>query len=174
MGRPFHVKLRRRKTDRNLSRCRSSWRGSPTLHAKAPANPNSSQGVHPNNWRATDPRTGVTWKVRLSFRVGAGITFQLRCGRDVGPHLQTLLVVLGCACWWLSLVWLGAGASGGCWCFSLACGFLVVSFSFLRARRPEDRSEGVGFKEGVPASQSALLLGPERSFRFVQPFHVML
>ena len=35
--------------------------------------------------------------------------------------------VLCCACWWLSLVWLGAGASGGCLCFSLACGFLVVS-----------------------------------------------
>ena len=29
-----------------------------------------------------------------------------------------------------------------------------------------DRSEGVGIKEGVPACQSALLLGPEHSLRW--------
>ena len=29
-------------------------------------------------------------------------------------HVLNSPVVLGCACWWLSLVWLGAGAFGGC------------------------------------------------------------
>ena len=47
--------------------------------------------------------------------------------------------------------------------------FLLFRFPF-RGRRPEDRSvdrsEGVSIKEGVPASQSALLLGPENSLRF--------
>ena len=77
-------------------------------------------------------------------------------------HRKALVSLRKSTCF--SLVWLGAGASGCCWCFSLACGFLVVSFPF-RGRRPEDRSEGVGIKEGVPASQSALLLGPEHSLR---------
>ena len=31
------------------------------------------------------PKNRVTWKVRLSFRVAAGISFQLPRGRDVGP-----------------------------------------------------------------------------------------
>ena len=38
--------------------------------------------------------------------------------------------------------------------------------SFFCGRRPEDRSGWVGNKEGVPASQSALLLGPEHSLRW--------
>ena len=42
----------------------------------------------------------------------------------------TLLSCLSVLCWLLSLVWLGAGASCGCWFFSLACGFLVVSYPF--------------------------------------------
>ena len=42
------------------------------------------------------------------------------------------LVALGLACWWLSLLWLDAGASGGCalgaGAFLLACGFGVSFF----------------------------------------------
>ena len=83
-------------------------------------------------------------------------------------HTLCSPVVLGLACWWLSLVWLGAGASGGCapakskscalvsewprgrwcfwrlcswrWCFSLACGFWV-SFRFP-LRGPQHRVGG--------------------------------
>ena len=89
--------------------------------------------------------------------MAAGITFQLPCGRDVGPLSKNSCRARLCL--------LVAGASGGCLFFSLACGFLVVSFPFSRAptRGPE---RGVGIKEGVPASQSTLLLGPEHSLRW--------
>ena len=81
-------------------------------------------------------------------------------------HYPKTPLVLGCACWWLSLVWLGAGASGGC-LFFLAGLWVFWLFRFpFRGRRPEDRSEGVGIKEGVPASQSALLLGPVHLLRW--------
>ena len=43
-------------------------------------------------------------------------------------------------------------------------GFWLFRVPF-RGRRPEDQSEGVGIKDGVPAGQSALLLGPEHSLR---------
>ena len=56
------------------------------------------------------PKNRVTWVVWLSFRVAAGISFQLP--RGMSGHILNSPVVLGCACWWLSLVWLGAGASG--------------------------------------------------------------
>ena len=44
----------------------------------------------------------------------------------------------------------------GFWLFRFPC----------RGRRPEDRSEEVGIKEGVRASQSALLHGPEHFMRW--------
>ena len=85
-------------------------------------------------------RRGV-W-CHFNFRVAAGITFQLPRGRDVGPRSKLSVtffpVALGWACWWLSLVWLGAGAPGsfvpgaGWW----GCGFLCFPF---RGRRPKDR-----------------------------------
>ena len=51
-------------------------------------------------------------------------------------------------------------------CFSRwLVGFWLFRFPF-RGRRPEDRSEVVGIKEGVPASQSVLLLGPEHLLRW--------
>ena len=83
-------------------------------------------GDHPNNWRAIVPRTellGLFGSVSKWPRAS-------RSSSHVGGmsgHTLNSPVVLGCACWWLSLVWLGAGASSGCLCFSLACGFLVVS-----------------------------------------------
>ena len=104
-------------------------------------------------------------KVRLSFRVAAGIMFQLPCGRNVGPlsknscraRLYLLVAVARLAgrwCFWRLLVfsrWL--------------VGFWLFRFPF-RGRRPEDGSEGVGIKEGVPASQSVLLLGPVHLLRW--------
>ena len=68
--------------------------------------PHSGSGeVHTSQWpRASHSRSHV--------------------GGMSGHSLKTS-VVLCCSCWWLSLVWLGA--SGGCLCFSLAFGFLVVS-----------------------------------------------
>ena len=71
------------------------------------------QGDHPDNWRATDPRTEQLEKFgkvsewprasRSSSHVGG-----------MSSHAFFSPVVLGLACWWLSLVWLGAGASGAC------------------------------------------------------------
>ena len=62
-------------------------------------------------------------------------------------HCPKTLVVLGCACWWLSLVWLGAGAFGGCLFFSLACGFLVVSFSFFEGADPRTGVKGLASRK---------------------------
>ena len=73
--------------------------------------------------------------------------------------IQKLLSCSAVPAGWLSLVWLVAGASGGCLFSCWPVGFWWFRFPF-RVRRPEDQSEGVGIKEGVPASQSALLLGP--------------
>ena len=104
-------------------------------------------------------------KVRLSSRVAAGISFQLPRGRDVGPHSELswcarlcLLVAVarlaGRWCFWRLLVFLAGLWVSGCF----------VSLS--EGGRPEDRSEGVGIKEGVPASQSVLLLGPVHLLRW--------
>ena len=141
--------------------------GSPVQHAKAPANPLST-GRPSQQLAGNRPKNRVTWKVRQSFRVATGITFQLQCGRDFGPLSKTP-VVLGCANWWLSLVWLGAGASGACspgvgvsrW----PVGFWLFLFPF-RGRRPEHRSVGVGILEVTQASQSAFLHGPEHFLRW--------
>ena len=120
-----------------------------------------AQGDHPNNWRAIDPRTELLGKFGQvsEWPQPSHSSFLVR---GMSGHYPKTPVVLGCACWWLSLVWLGAGASGGCWCFSLPCGLFRFPF---RRRRPEDWSEGVGIKEGVQAGQSALLLRPELFLR---------
>ena len=88
------------------------------------------------------PKNRVTWKVRLSFRVAAGITFQLQCRRDVGPPsklsggarlclLVAVALLAGRWCFWRLLVFLAGLWVSGCF------------FSLFRGRRPEDRSVGV-------------------------------
>ena len=67
--------------------------------------------------------------------------FQHPRGRDVGPHCCSLVALVS-ACWWLSLVWLGAGASGVCFLVFLAlCPSLVwgLRVFFFRACGPPGR-----------------------------------
>ena len=45
--------------------------------------------------------------------------FQLHVG-EMSDYTTNSLVALGSACWWLSPVWLGAGASGDCFLVFLA------------------------------------------------------
>ena len=58
-------------------------------------------------------------------------------------HTPKSPVVLGRACWWLSLVWLGAGAFCGCapgaGAFRWPVGLGFLFRYLLRGRRPEDR-----------------------------------
>ena len=102
------------------------------------------------------PRFGSSAK----FPSGRGHHFPAPCGRDVGPLAKlscrarlclpvAVARLAGRWCFWRLLVFVAGLWVSGC---------LV---SFFRGRRPEDRSEGVGIKEGVP-----LLLGPERLLRW--------
>ena len=103
-------------------------KGSPIPHAKAPANP-------PFSGRPFQQLAGNrTWKVRLSFRAAAGITFQLPCGKDVSC---SAVLAGGCRSSGWALVLL-AVAGVPRW----PVGFWLFRFPF-RGRRPEDRSEGV-------------------------------
>ena len=91
--------------------------------------PHYGSSQHPGTGRPSQqlagnrPKNRVTWVVRLSFRVAAGITFQLPRGRADGPHSKLsgrarLCLVVAVArldrswCfWWLLFLR---------WCFSLA------------------------------------------------------
>ena len=84
------------------------------------------------------------WKIRTpGFCVAVGITFQLLVGGMSGRTFCSL-VALGLACWWLSLLWLDAGASGGCalgagaFCWLVGLGFLFCG------PRPKDRFSSTG------------------------------
>ena len=86
-------------------------------------------GGRPKNWQNR--------KLCPSFRVAAGITFQLPRGRDAGPHSlcarPCLLVAVArlAGSFWRLCSW--------CWCFLLACRFWA-SFRFpSRGPRPEGR-----------------------------------
>ena len=63
---------------------------------------------------------------------------------SLSGHILNSHVALGLACWWLSLVWLGAGASGGCapgagaFCWLVGLGFLFCG------PRPKDRFSSAG------------------------------
>ena len=115
--------------------------GSPVPHAKAPANPLFT-GRPSQQLAGNRPKNRVTWKFRLSFRVARASRSSSHVG-GMSEHALFSPVVLGCACWWLSLVWLGAGASGSCpsgagvsrW----PVGFWFFRFPFSRAptRGPE-------------------------------------
>ena len=52
---------------------------------------------------------------------------------EMSGHTTNSLVALGSACWWLSLVWLGTGASGVCFLVFLA---LVILAGLVRACGP--------------------------------------
>ena len=61
---------------------------------------------------------------------------------EMSGHTTNSLVALGSACWWLSLVWLGAGASGVCFLVFLALVLLAglgASVFFFRACGPPGR-----------------------------------
>ena len=90
------------------------------------------------------PKNRQHRKLCPGFWVAAGITFQLTCGRDVGPHSRLfcracpcLLVAVarlaGRWCFWRLCSWR--------WCFSLVGGF---GFSFSVALR-EDADPRTGF-----------------------------
>ena len=124
-------------------------KGSRKPHAKAPANP-ETQGDQPENWRAPSGR---------------------------GHHIPAPLWE-GCRATIQTLLSCSAVPAGGCrssgWALVLLAvagvsrwpvGFWLFRFPF-RGRRPEARSEGVAIKEGMQASQSALLLGPEHLLRW--------
>ena len=67
------------------------------------------------------PKNRVTWKVRLSFRVAAGISFQLPRGRDVGPLSKNFCRALLC-------LLVAVARLVGSWCFLR----LLVFLSGLR------------------------------------------
>ena len=96
------------RASRGVSCCCSAW--------SLPYPDSGSGEVHTSQW----PRASLS-----SSHMGG-----------MSGHSLKTSVVLCCACWWLSLVWLGAGASGGCLCFSLACGFQVVSSLVEQERAP--------------------------------------
>ena len=68
-------------------------------------------GDHPNNWRAIVPRTELLGKFGFVSKWPRASRSSSHVGGMSGHSLNSP-VVLGCACWWLSLFWLGAGASG--------------------------------------------------------------
>ena len=99
------------------------------------------------NWRANDPRTEQLEKFGKVSEWPRASRSSSHVGGTSG-HNNNSLVVLGLACWWLSLVWLGAGASGGCAPGVGALRWLVGLGSLLcfpfRGRRPEDQFSSVG------------------------------
>ena len=95
----------------------------------------TSKGLVRSHWRATDPRTGNIESCVLA----SGWPRASHSSSPVGGmsgHTLGSSVVLVRACWWLSLVWLGAGASGGCAPGAGASRWLVgFGFSFSVALR---------------------------------------
>ena len=79
-------------------------------------------------------------------------------------HILNSPVVLGCACWWLSLVWLGAGASGS---FVPGAGssgcVLFVSLS-------GDAVQRIGISAGIPRDFGSLHQNPESEGQFFVNF----
>ena len=89
--------------------------------------------------RASDPRTSKIKSCVLVFEWPRASRSTSHVGGMSG-HTFCSPVALGCACWWLSLVWRWYfwRLCSWRWCFSLACGFGVSRFP-LRGPRPEDR-----------------------------------
>ena len=123
-------------------------------HVKALANPLST-GRPSQQLAGNRPKNLVTWKVRLNFRVAAGITFQFLCGRDVGPLSK--LSCRACPCLMVAVARLAAlvllaVAGVSRW----PVGFWLFRFFFLGAptREPE---------RGDLASRKESRLGSRRS-----------
>ena len=109
--------------------------------AKAPANPLFT-GRPSQQLASNRPKNRVTWNVRPSFRVAAGITFQLPCGRDVGSLSGRARLCLLVAVARLAGRWYFWRLSFWRWCFSLACGFLFFFVSLFEGADPRTGARG--------------------------------
>ena len=147
-------------------RCRTFRRGH--LYPTQKLQPTPVTGRPSQQLAGNRPKNRVTWVVLALFPSGRGHHVSSSHVGGMSGHSLNSPVVLGCACWWLSL------SLAGSWCFWLACpwcwlvGLCFVCFPF-RGRRPMDRHftrySPLSSRTSVPCTRS-----PESAGQFFVNF----